>query len=83
MTYSLERKGTLNHYIVNFQKELLQTINKSTSVKLEEEYVLEINDACESRALGCGNEGNPEAILHQMIFALVALIFSFVSIMDP
>ena len=69
MTYSLERRGTLNHYIVNFQKELIKTISKSTTVDLKKEYVLDIND-CGSRALGCGNVGSPDAVPHQMIFRL-------------
>ena len=68
MTYSLERKGTFNHYIANFQKELIQTIKKSTSVDLKDEYKLELDDACKSRAIGCGNEESPDAVLHQMIF---------------
>ena len=69
MTYSLEKRGTLSHYLTNFQKELLRTIDKSTTVTLKDSYQLETGVACEARAREFGNVGTPEAVLNQMIFA--------------
>ena len=70
MTFSLERKGTLHHYLNNFQKELLRTIDKSTTVTLLENYPLETDGACEGKAREFGNEGTPDPVLNQMVFAL-------------
>ena len=68
MYYSLEKKGTFEHYITNFQKELIQTVKNSTSIDLKDAYSLEVDEECKSRAMSCGNEEIPDAILHQMLF---------------
>ena len=66
--FSLEKKGTFDHYITGFQKELIQTIKNSTTIKLEDAYSLEVDEGCKSRAMSCGNEEIPDAIMHQMLF---------------
>ena len=70
MTFSLERKGTLHHYLNNFKKELLKTIDKSTTVTLLENYPLKTDGACEGRAREFGDQGTPEPIVNQLVFAI-------------
>ena len=70
MSFSLERKGTLHHYLNNFQKEMIRTIDKSTTVTLLESYPLKTDGACEGRARDAGNEGTPEPVVNQLVFAI-------------
>ena len=66
--FSLEKKGTFEHYLTSFQKELVHTIKNSASIQMKDEYYLKIDEGCKTRAMSYGNEENPDAVMHQMLF---------------
>ena len=70
MSFSLEKKGTFQHYLINFQKELLRTISKSTTVTLLENYTLKVDGTSEGRARELGHEMNPDPVLNQLVFSI-------------
>ena len=70
MSFSLVKKGNLQHYLISFQKELLKTISKSTTVTLLEDYTLKTDGTSEGRARELGHEMKPEPIMNQLIFSI-------------
>ena len=70
MTFSLVRKGNLEHYLKTFQKELLKNVGKSTQLALLDEYDLVINGTIETEAIEQGHNVNPDPIPNQLVFSI-------------
>ena len=70
MSFSLAKKGNLNHYLISFQKELLKSISKSTAVTFLEDYNLKTDGTIEGRAREFGHEMKPEPVKNQLRFSI-------------
>ena len=70
MTFSLIRKGNLEHYLKTFQKELLKSVSKSTQLPLVDEYHLVVTRAIETEAMEQGHNMNPDPIPNQLVFSI-------------
>ena len=70
MSFSLVKKGNLQHYLITFQKELLKAVSKSTTIALKEEYDLKTDGTSGARAKEFGHDLTPEPIPNQLVFSI-------------
>ena len=70
MSFSLIKKGNLEHYLKTFQKELLKNVGKSTQLALMDEYDLVTNENIATEAKELGHDLNPEPITNQVVFSI-------------
>ena len=70
MSFSLVKKGNLQHYLTTFQKELLKAVSKSTTIVLKEEYDLKTDGNIAAQGKEFGHDLTPEPIPNQLVFSI-------------